>query len=149
MATWTWMRYSYVWEMTPYELWQGKQGTGFPPGDECEWRQAHTDFYRTNVQRYVRVSGFYGGDSYSNFKYLEDADGYRIGFYFPPLHGVARGTPITVTGRICMTYRSEPQVGGVLGRLCGASIAGLVVGAMGVAVFGLYLQRWLKEREPA
>jgi hypothetical protein len=31
-------------------------------------------------------------------------------------------------------------------RLTGASIAGLVIGAMGCSIFGLYLRRWLRER---
>jgi hypothetical protein len=31
--------------------------------------------------------------------------------------------------------------------LTGASIAGLVVGAMGVFIFGLYLRRWLVNRK--
>ncbi|MHC5057023.1 MAG: hypothetical protein ACYTKD_20285 [Planctomycetota bacterium] len=34
-----------------------------------------------------------------------------------------------------------------LGRLTGAAVAGLVVGAMGVFIFGLYLRRWLLERK--
>ena len=32
-------------------------------------------------------------------------------------------------------------------RFHGASIAGLVVGAMGCFIFGLYLRRWLRERK--
>ncbi|MHC5054373.1 MAG: hypothetical protein ACYTKD_06610 [Planctomycetota bacterium] len=32
-------------------------------------------------------------------------------------------------------------------RLTGTSIAGLVVGAMGCFIFGLYLRRWLIDRK--
>ena len=32
-------------------------------------------------------------------------------------------------------------------RLHGASIVGLIVGAMGCFIFGLYLRRWLRERK--
>jgi hypothetical protein len=34
-------------------------------------------------------------------------------------------------------------------RFHGASIAGIVVGAMGCFIFGLYLRRWLRERKAA
>ena len=44
----------------------------------------------------------------------------------------------------------DPPLGVVVdtrsGRLTGAAVAGLVVGAMGVFIFGLYLRRWLLER---
>jgi hypothetical protein len=32
-------------------------------------------------------------------------------------------------------------------RFHGASVAGLVVGAMGIFIFGLYLRSWLRERK--
>jgi hypothetical protein len=35
----------------------------------------------------------------------------------------------------------------VTSRLHGAYVAGLVVGAMGCFIFGLYLRRWLRERK--
>jgi hypothetical protein len=39
------------------------------------------------------------------------------------------------------------SVGG--SRFHPASVAGLVVGAMGCFIFGLYLRRWLRERKAA
>jgi hypothetical protein len=32
-------------------------------------------------------------------------------------------------------------------RLCAPSVAGMVIGLMGCALFGLYLRRWLRERK--
>ncbi len=67
-------------------------------------------------------------------------------------------TKITLVGRVVSV---SPITSGVLnrlgskeglvvdveaGRLHGASIAGLVVGAMGVFVFTVALRHWLKER---
>jgi len=139
MTAWTWMRYSYAWEMTLNELRLGRPGLGQP-------RQVLVDFYHANVQRYVRFSGFYAGDSYSNFKFLEDGSEHYMGFYYPPLHKIALGTPVTVTGRLLMGYMSEPVVRGDASRFHPASVAGIVVGGMGCFIFGLYLRRWLRER---
>jgi hypothetical protein len=46
-----------------------------------------------------------------------------------------------------LAYHGYLHVGG--GRLTGSSIAGLVVGAMGCFIFGLYLRGWLIERKAA
>jgi hypothetical protein len=69
----------------------------------------------------------------------------------------------------CLSYRKGSQVGFVgrlvlsevgprqfeffldtrRGRFHGASVTGLAVGAMGVAVFAMYLWTWLRERKAA
>ena len=69
-------------------------------------------------------------------------------------------------GELLMTWWGEPVAPGrmspkvledktqdaiyglmVMSRFHGASVAGLVVGAMGCFIFGLYLRRWLRERK--
>jgi hypothetical protein len=68
--------------------------------------------------------------------------------------GVGRvtGDPLEVSGSTCSTM-DDVQYGVYIdtgaSRLHPASVAGLAVGAMGCAVFGLYLRRWLRERELA
>ena len=63
-----------------------------------------------------------------------------------------------VAGRAyAMDISSHSYIGEILGfeffttasRFTGASVAGLVVGAMGCFIFGLYLRRWLRERNSA
>jgi hypothetical protein len=61
-----------------------------------------------------------------------------------------RGPPVTLNGRYIRPHGSY-LFGSSLhvdeGRFHPASVAGIVVGAMGVFIFGLYLRRWLRERK--
>jgi hypothetical protein len=70
----------------------------------------------------------------------------------------ATGRVQSVHGRVVREHwiNTRPSSGGDInfffvdtarGRFTGASVAGLVVGAMGVFIFGLYLRRWLVERK--
>jgi hypothetical protein len=74
---------------------------------------------------------------------------------FQHLHEVS-GRQTTVCGRVI--YGRDNQKGVYVrviwfdkskSRLTGASVAGLVVGAMGVFIFGLYLRAWMRERKAA
>ncbi|MHC5054279.1 MAG: hypothetical protein ACYTKD_06135 [Planctomycetota bacterium] len=74
-------------------------------------------------------------------------DGYR---------GQAKiGSKITVVGRIGLCVLDDivqngppwPRIDASASRFTGASISGLVVGAMGCFIFGLYLRRWLIDRK--
>jgi hypothetical protein len=50
-------------------------------------------------------------------------------------------------GRVVPLTRGGYAIDTTRSRLHPASAAGLVVGAMGAFIFGLYLRRWLRERE--
>jgi len=60
------------------------------------------------------------------------------------------GTEVRLSGRVvsCSTVRQVVfvKIDARRSRFHPASIAGIVVGAMGVFIFGLYLRRWVKER---
>ena len=64
------------------------------------------------------------------------------------------GSKVTLRGRLDSTgfvcshrgFVDHYVLDGTLGRLHPASVAGLVVGAMGCFIFGIYLRRWLVER---
>ena len=117
MAAWTWMRYSYAWEVTEADF----AGVTEHNADKHPF-----------VGRYVAYRSARGG-----------------------------GLPETMTGRVNLR-EIEPEDDELApspdARFClvttlpasrfhPASIAGLVVGVMGVFIFGLYLRRWLRERE--
>ena len=59
-------------------------------------------------------------------------NGWGTVMYSGHLQGLEEGAPIV---------RAEAS------RFHAASVAGIVVGAMGCFVFGLYLRRWLRERK--
>ncbi len=52
-----------------------------------------------------------------------------------------------LTGRVKIDLGGERWASPYTSRLHGASISGLVVGAMGCFIFGLYLRGWLRERK--
>jgi hypothetical protein len=62
-------------------------------------------------------------------------------------------TPQALRGRYWRNPSTEDELVGLPGlriaasRFTGASVAGLVVGAMGCFIFGLYLRAWLRERK--
>ncbi|MHC4253685.1 MAG: hypothetical protein ACYS9X_31605 [Planctomycetota bacterium] len=131
MTAWTWMRFSYCWDMTLAQL------NGTHP-DELE-------------ERYVRTEGELSL-AQDEWSYLGQA---TKGYFFHP-RGMALpevGSHLSVTGR-AVGLRDMPSVFTSVApaidcsasRFHPASVAGLVVGAMGVFVFGLYLRRWVKER---
>jgi len=70
------------------------------------------------------------------------------------LRGVSTkvGTPMEIRGRLAVheSWSSIPTVSlyvdATRSRWTGASVAGLVVGAMGVFIFALHLRRWLRVR---
>jgi hypothetical protein len=110
MTGWTWMRYSYAWELTSADL---------------RVEDVDAEAHRL-VGRYVRVRP----------GKLDEVDG---------------------RGRVEMLRLPPSSSGGdvesflfvlpTASRFHPASIAGLLVGAMGCFIFGLYLRSWLRERK--
>jgi len=143
-AVWTWMRYSYCWEVTPARL---PQLVGDPGWED--WRG-----------RYVRLRGYYLPDKEN---WLNEAgrhfglicDDERTTIEVVQRASVPRNLDASFTGRVCgLTdilwpgspfLSSDTYVDGRASRFTGASIAGLVVGAMGVFVFTVALRHWLRE----
>ena len=132
VAAWTWMRYSYCWDMTLAEL------NGTHPDELEEW--------------YVRTEGELSL-AQDEWSYLGPA---TRGFFFHP-----RGMPLPEVGsHLSISGRAvgpQPLPGGLLSsiapsidcsasRFHPASVGGLIVGAMGVFVFVVYLREWVKGR---
>jgi hypothetical protein len=131
---WTWMRYSYCWDMALAQL------NRTHPDDLEGW--------------FVRTEGdlSLAEDEWS---YLGQA---TKGFFFHP-----RGMPlpdvgshIVVTGRAVGLRRLPgplssvaPSIDCAASRFTWQSITGLIVGAIGVGVFGLTLRKWLMVRHQA
>jgi len=149
MTAWTWIRYSYAWDVTPDDLWLKMDGTERPPhsfwiksSDQSLWYWGN---YESN-DIYAKVAGQVfllqdstivirlSGPSEPKFRDVWSPDTEWPG---PEQH--------TLLGRLSWT----PDIWTLhttASRFHGASIAGIVVGAMGVFIFGLYLRRWVKER---
>ena len=143
-AVWTWMRYSYVWDMTLAEYRRSpRRVTG------GRW-----DAWPCNA--YVRVGGVLQPGPVVG----DDRPG-RLFFYsFLTSRYDPRSSSVLVASHnrsdlvvnslqfqlVCGRVRGKPH--GILHlyidahRLHGASIAGLVVGAMGVFVFTVALRHW-------
>jgi hypothetical protein len=143
MAGYTWMRYSYCWDFSIREL-EERKINGL----------------------YVRVSGYHNVLLMDIDLLSESPRDPELRRYTPPyiavhfqpgdefipgrIPGYAErndGGRATVRGRT--TYRDEQRDDGIIlgeSRFTGASIAGLVVGAMGCFVFTVALRHWLGER---
>jgi hypothetical protein len=62
------------------------------------------------------------------------------------------GEPLEAPGNMGSTMDAIEygvEIDACASRYHAASVAGLVVGAMGSFIFGLYLRRWLRERKAA
>jgi hypothetical protein len=139
------MRCSYCWNVTPRELVEGRQPC-FGPGT---WEGS-----------YVRLHCVPTSDTAHNY---EDAETVYLEVLEPPeddpwilvkLPKSAMPQPAweaIIAGRIVFENRlgfgsDELIVDATRGRFHAASIAGLVVGAMGAFVFTVALKHWLGER---
>jgi len=141
-AAWLWMEYSYVWDVTPHDI-----VAGTPPSGQGGW-----------VGRFVSVR--------CRARTINPA-GSRIFLWWtdpsiPEGHGGV--FPIEViTGQDPRADQQTEWIGRIVhqtdtylflavdttrSRLTGASIAGLVVGAMGVFVFTTAFLHWCRQRRP-
>ena len=164
-AAWTWMRYSYCWSFPDTYLPMG--GLWMPTHDPKEqllmedrficlegpWRLAHAQRVVFTLSRRRAglgnaVSDGNGPKPIRSIQVLLDDAAQPI------------GRPLPVRGRVLynFTYRHDvhpeylrvifdgPIIDTTASRFTGASIAGLVVGAMGVFVFAVALRHWLNQR---
>ncbi|MHC4251328.1 MAG: hypothetical protein ACYS9X_19585 [Planctomycetota bacterium] len=162
------MRYSYAWEVGVEELqdWMSDGAQGRLPD------RLYVTFLGVPVERDLQKAVQQGHVCYEDpsrcgipmrtaisvvdprkGEPFERDDVIKMGFGFP-----SRGVePQWIVGRVHCFYTlshdggivgfSIPRVETPVSRFTGESIAGLVVGAMGMFIFGLYLRRWLLGRK--
>jgi len=156
MTGWTWMRYSYAWDFT-----SGGLGVAVSEGlweleDLYPW-QRPTSWPEA---AYVRLWGMVLPglvEIYPDQQYGPDFPG-RKAMVYDPADKLAHvwlhcGDVDPASLRAQSSFCGRVTVGSgiivvdmVAGRFCPHTIAGIVVGAMGCFIFGLYLRRWLRER---
>ncbi len=158
MTAWTWMRYSYAWDRTPAQLLHMSQ---WPK--QGEWPQDAYVALECHVARWLPVD-----ESVSQITIARDT---RKPSSFIAIEGGASetvvrdaklirtlGQPVAATvsvlrGRLsCQSTLRDGYVSSLAftvgsHRLSGPSIAGLVVGAMGCIIFGLYFREWVRARK--
>ncbi len=153
-AAWTWMRYSYAWPLSPKDLVGEESGMSFGAA-----------LFRMRLGgAYVIVRGEGSGSwdlDGSPVVCLSDPSDRRrrinvllLGTRKRPvlqerdkalaLHVI--GTETTVTGRVVALDDGLLALSITASRFTGASIAGLVVGAMGMFVFAAALRHWFERR---
>jgi len=149
------MRYSYCWRMSPSEFWRVAKPHAELDSDPVVGRY-HQYIAVTGTVDYVfdnRGSpfGYHDGTTFQAYDSSKAVTVHLpLGFDAPTL-----GEGGTWAGRairweqigsndtvVFLDYILDAS----FGRFTGASVGGLVVGAMGCLIFGLYLRRWLRER---
>jgi hypothetical protein len=149
MTAWTWMRFSYAWETTPTALCGPT-----PPHVGSEWVERYVDIHGDTTVTTVSIANG-GGASYFATVYevdprlpdLATSGTSERSIVLHPLDADLKdaGSRKRWRGRVIMEHGSA-RIDTSASRFHPASIAGLVVGTMGVFIFGLYLRRWVKER---
>jgi len=168
-AGWTWMRYSYCWDMTVGEIVKTQPGT--PSNVTGRLVRFHgtvlyevpnppllpfMELLRNNVPA-VRVPHPQISESPRARLLRKKWAWWVIGDLVHPdteITVLVRGTEVlpieeevTTVGRV--TLNPDVVIDTAFTRFHPASIAGLVVGAMGVFVFAVALRHWLGERRAA
>ncbi len=159
-AGWTWMRYSYAWDMTPGDFW--KDARRLAPDERDEyligeiherekslWHEHYLD--HSLLGKYVEARGVFchrNEHSRGLDALVDRTDPYA----YVLVRGLAtrdlpvEGADFSAAGRATQERQTNVVVDTTASRLTGASIAGLAVGAMGVFVFGAALRHWLNQR---
>ncbi len=149
-AAWTWMRYSYCWSATVRDVQcavlDGQVvGSSWPSGRYVCLRGVLQEGPGSKVHRRngLRVYRLAAADIECDVVLPQSAEGsWERETLFV---GRVRAVSIVPDGSYYLLYTTM-ALDATVGRWHGASVAGLVVGAMGVLVFAVYLRHWLKER---
>jgi len=169
MTAWTWMRYSYAWEFSRSDCERARLYIGVYDGRQT----AHVFRPRWPYGRYTVVRG----TATEPFGVLENGVYYihapgddeilaTVRLHEPadaPVGGKTMdGESKAFCGRLTAPWHEAGPfiatsnrfasllvIDTTASRFHPASIAGIVVGAMGCLIFGLYLRRWLRERRAA
>jgi hypothetical protein len=156
------MRYSYAWDVTGRDFWsEGPAAlSDSSPGIRVIGSETSgtVDFFfdPALLGRYVRTTGpasHWGrGTPISSYgrHVLVALDDDRLFFYLQLTDQLEEtemreGMETAVRGRAILLLEG-PAVDATASRFTGASVAGLVVGAMGLFVFTVALRHWLGER---
>ncbi len=152
-AAWTWMRYSYCWSATVRDvqcafLGRPLVGSSWPSGRYVCLRGLLQEgpgskMHRRNGLRMYRVAA---ADVECDVVLPQSAEGrwQRESLFVGRVRAVS-----TVPDGSYYLQSTAMALDATVGRWHGASITGLVVGAMGVFVFAVYLRHWLRERRTA
>jgi hypothetical protein len=152
MTAWTWMRYSYCWELSPGEMSLSNEHRVWP--DRAYVRIGPTDVHG-RLKRFAAQDTFFhkepGASTAESWGITSDT----------PLHLRAPDEVEILRGRLVFFGFTDDErfafdmseaemhflIDTTSHRLTGQSVAGLVVGAMGCLIFGLYLRRRLIDRK--
>jgi hypothetical protein len=182
MTAWTWMKFSYAWDASPYDLWKAlpRCTVGYIDMDSVEVFRTRSDIdgpyvrLRGTVTETGTMPWLEGEYAELNAAMVDAVTGTSSVIVLDDLHGrdfavvavvsgedeqLKPGHRAELVGRVRYSPHHSRYVPGQswmprvfclpLTRFTGESIAGLVVGAMGVFIFGLYLRRWVRERKTA
>ncbi len=159
-AAWMWMRYSYAWDVSPWSLSEATFRT-YPDladcseGESCSPKGWPLDGYVT-----LHGTALFDkkiGEAYPWVEYGRVYSGRMFVVHEPDDMGkniwvhCDAADPVFMEWRGCVLgrvhYAPDPvTVDMTSSRFHPASIAGLMVGAMGLCVFGMYLLEWLAAR---
>jgi hypothetical protein len=169
MAGWTWMRFSYAWPTTARDIIRKRdrcRGEAPRRGlrDHCracgfaELTQPYLAV-QGKISDEITVEGINDGERFWGYISLSGQDHFTSDDLQVTLSADATGSLVrkrTFVGRLaciqgirramrtpCGTVSLDTTVS----RFHPGTIAGFVVGAMGVFIFGLYLRAWLRERK--
>ena len=166
MTTYTWMRYSYAWELTPeglgsftpeyaglFDIWKPafRNPTAWPSGSYVRLTESGQGGCLAAEPLYAKASVFSEEPLYP-LSHLKMWSGLRapgdescIRYFYGRLKP-HQPRPVYGSSHPDLILQGTPIVDTAASRFHPASVAGLVVGAMGCFIFGLYLRRWLRER---
>ena len=148
MTAWTWMRYSYAWEVTARSVAEREMtldNLGRPGPLLC---------IRANVVEHEVVKSWSWFENCAVASLvLDDGAGGVVHLYaaVPEESKIIADKQLVLAGRIFWSFPA-PDASAVfyldatVSRFHPTSVAGLVVGAMGLFIFTLYLRSWLRER---
>ena len=175
MTAWTWMRYSYCWDFKPAELHRLQMQGSWAGNSDYRWPWDAYAAVSGDPGVLGGEPGVLDGEQnfvariladprHSSLVVMVEPHSYEFLHSVGPLPGEGGSyvlfpfgsepgqmcrfgeATITYTGRLHNRHQSEIMLYASASRFTGASVAGLLVGAMGAFIFGLYLRRWLVER---
>jgi hypothetical protein len=135
LTGWTWMRYSYAWDVTPCDLYLSEAYEG-------NFVRLHGRILLADYSHPLCLMGNVEPPDDSLFFDRSDAN---RGCYtvLAKLPQESVGQLMTFTGRIGTRHNMLDTISS---RFTWHSITGLVVGALGVGVFAFFLVKWLNQR---
>lgn len=158
-AAWTWMRYSYAWEIAAEDFRDdGARNADRYVSVRCTVSRVGHAILVTHLSKLVHAQAHIPSLRFMECTAATDPSA-TFSVVVASDRAAAVGEEIVCSGRYVPhegRFFFMPRSGEVLlfidgatSRFHPASIAGIVVGAMGCFVFALYLRRWLRERKAA